>query len=109
MTRDDDRLDDRVMDVLRAAVPPARVPPGLADRAYRAALAAAAVPEPFARRFLAIGRRVALVGAVASALIWGGLLLRGPAAADGAGATAQLDPAEAALSLWTGAEVPGGD
>jgi hypothetical protein len=105
MTRD----DDRVVEALRAAVAPARVPPGLAERAFQAAMAAGAAPDVFARRFLAIGRRVALVGAIATALVWGGLLLRGPAAADTGGASAQLDPAEAALSLWTGAEVSGGD
>lgn len=101
MTRDRDRLGDQ----LRAAVPPASVPAGLADRVFRAAMAAA--PGPFADRFVVTARRAALVGAIATALVWGGLLLREPPATETA--AAQLDPAEAALSLWAGEEMPGGD
>ena len=101
-SRDDDHPIGRA---LREAVPPAQVPAGLADRAFRAAMATA--PAPFTDRFVLTARRTALVGAIATALVWGGLLLRGPA--PDATASAQLDPAEAALSLWTGEEVTGGD
>ena len=100
MTRDGNG-DSDIGRALKAAVPPARVPPGLADRSFRAAMAAA--PNPFAERFVQTGWRAALVGAVATALVWGGLLLRGPAAPDTT-ASAQLDVAESALSLWTGEE-----
>lgn len=99
MTRNGDNDIGRA---LKAAVPPARVPPGLADRSYRAAMAAA--PDPFAERFVQTGWRAALVGAVATALVWGGLLLRGPSPEASTTASAQLDVAEAALSLWTGEE-----
>jgi hypothetical protein len=51
-------------------------------------------------------RRAALACAIATALVWGGLLLRG---APEPTASAQLDPAEAALAVWAGEEVPGGD
>jgi hypothetical protein len=98
MTRDEDEIGR----ALKAAVPPARVPPGLADRSFRAAMAAA--PDPFAERFVQTGWRAALVGAVATALVWGGLLLRDPAPDASTTASAQLDVAEAALSLWTGEE-----
>ena len=91
--------DDRFRRDLRAAVSPAAVPPGLAERAFRAAMAAASAP--FADRFVVTARRAALVGAIATALVWGGLFLRGPS--DGrASASAQLDPAEAALAVWAG-------
>ncbi len=96
MTRDDQDIGR----ALKAAVPPARVPEGLADRSFRAAMAAA--PDPFAERFVKTGWRAALVGAVATALVWGGLLLRDPAPETTT--SAQLDVAEAALSLWTGEE-----
>ena len=107
MTTGDDRDVGRA---LREAVPPAEVPDGLAERAFRAAMAAA--PAPFADRFVVSARRAALVGAIASALVWGGLLLRGPAAPEPtatAAASAQLDPAEEALSLWAGEEFAGGE
>jgi hypothetical protein len=103
MTPDDGELAR----ALKGAVPPARVPDGLAARAFRAAMAAA--PDPFADRFVMSARRTVLVGAIAAALVWGGLLLRGPAAPDPTTASAQLDPAEAALSLWAGEEPTGGD
>ena len=96
--------DDRFRRDLRAAVSPAEMPPGLAERAFRAAMAAASAP--FADRFVVTARRAALVGAIATALVWGGLLLRG---APEPTASAQLDPAEAALAVWAGEEVPGGD
>lgn len=100
------RSDDQIRDQLRASVPPAEVPGGLAERAFRAAMAAAT--DPFADRFVVSARRFALVGAIATALIWGGLLLREPAPAE-ATASAQLDVAEAAISLWTGEEAAGGE
>jgi hypothetical protein len=105
MSRDDDRLEEAAR-ALREAMPPATVPAGLADRAFRAAMSAA--PGPFAERFVLTARRAALVGAIATALVWGGVLLRDRAPADTAAAAA-LDPAEAALSLWVGEEAPGGD
>ena len=95
---------------LRQVVPRAEVPAGLADRAFRAAMAAA--PDPFTARFVVSARRFALAGAIASALVWGGLILRGPAAAEpttSAAVSAQLDPAEAALSLWAGEEIALGE
>jgi hypothetical protein len=105
------RDPDEIGRALRQVVPRAEVPAGLADRAFRAAMAAA--PDPFAERFVVSARRFALAGAIASALVWGGLLLRGPAAAEPttttAAAAAQLDPAEAALSMWAGEEIALGE
>lgn len=92
---------------LRAAAAPASPPPGLAERAFRAAMSAA--PPAFAERFIVTGWRAALVGAVATALVWGGLFLRGAPAEPTRAASAQLDPAEAALALWAGEEAPGGE
>jgi len=98
--------DDRLRRDLRAAVSPAEMPPGLAERAFRAAMAAASAP--FADRFVVTARRAALVGAIATALVWGGLFLRGAPTESGS-ASAQLDPAEEALAVWAGEEAPGGD
>ncbi len=102
MTREPDQLRA----ALREAVPPARPPAGLADRAFRAAMGADSAL--FADRFVVAARRAALVGAIATALVWGGLLLRGRAGDTTATASAQLDPAEAALSLWVGGEESSG-
>lgn len=102
--RPGDREVDEAAGALRRAVAPAAVPPGLAERAFRAAMAAA--PRPFADRFVVSARRTALVGAVATLLVWGGLLLRG-GAPEPAAASAALDPAEAVLSLWVGEEAAG--
>lgn len=102
-----DRDHERIGRALREAVPRAQVPAGLAEGAFRAAMAAA--PDPFADRFVVSARRLALVGAIASALVWGGLLLRGPDANVATASTQLVDPAEAALSLWAGEEAALGE
>ncbi len=75
---------------------PTPVPGGLAERAFRAALAAERGPS-LASWFVAAGRRAAVAGAIAALAIWVGVLAarRSPRAE----ATAQ-DPIEVAVQLW---------
>jgi anti-sigma factor RsiW len=91
------------------------VPVGLAERSWRAAMAAevAAAPAPapwglsmaFLDRFLPVAARTAMVGAAATALIWAGLLIGG--APGGDAGVASADPMEMAMAVW--AEAPYGD
>ena len=80
------------------------VPVGAADRMWRAVLAdmtTSRAPASFEERFVWAARRAVAMGALAAALIWGGLLLGepGPSAA-----TAELthpDATEWAMTLWS--------
>jgi anti-sigma factor RsiW len=83
---------------LRAAGPTA-VPPGLAARAFRAALAAPRpAPAPW---FLPAARRAALAGALAAAAVWLAALATGAAPRRPPSAEAGQDPIEVAVLLWT--------
>jgi anti-sigma factor RsiW len=85
---------------LRAAGPTA-VPEGLAERAFRAAIAPRRTPAPGAW-FVPAARRAALAGALAAAAVWVGVLAGGGAPRP---ADAVQDPLEVAVLLWM-AEVP---
>jgi anti-sigma factor RsiW len=91
---------DRWEDAARAlrAVGPTRVPPGLAERAFRAAVAPRRAPAGW---FVPAALRAALAGALAAAAVWAGVL------AERAGTRPETpqDPIEVAVQLWT-AEVP---
>jgi anti-sigma factor RsiW len=81
----------------------AELPVGASDRIWRAVLGAmvASRAPTFEERFVWAARRAAAVGALAAALVWGGLLLGEPPAVEAA-MTAELgppDPAEWAVSL----------
>jgi anti-sigma factor RsiW len=93
---------------LRGAAP-AAVPEGLAERAFRAAMAGsvgpAARPVSFLDRFLPVASRTAMVGAAATALIWAGLLIGGGGGSGDSSTVAATDPMEMALAVWT--EAPG--
>jgi hypothetical protein len=110
MKRDQDG-DERdwpaVAAALRAVVPPAAEPGDLAARAWRGAVSPRPAPglvDLFAR----VGARAALAGAVAAALVWGGLWMRGGGGAGGGGgggarpALVAADPADLEVALWTG-------
>ena len=79
------------------------VPAGAADRMWRAVLAdvvASRAPASFEERFVWAARRAVAMGALAAALIWGGLLLGEP----GPSAAAELshpDATEWAMTLWS--------
>jgi anti-sigma factor RsiW len=86
---------------------PAAVPEGLAERAFRAAMAGSpgpARPVSFLDRFLPVASRTALVGAAATAAIWAGLLIGGGGGGSSPAASA-TDPMEMAIAVWT--EGPG--
>ncbi|HTE53050.1 MAG TPA: zf-HC2 domain-containing protein [Kofleriaceae bacterium] len=87
----------------------APVPEGLAERGWRAAIAAAnRSPGSFEERFVWAARRAAAAGALAAALVWGGLLLDEPGSAGGSAELVSApDAAEMAVSLWSAD--PGGD
>lgn len=90
------------------AIGPAPVPEGLAERSWRAAIAARHRPSSFADGFVWAAQRAAAAGAVAAALVWGGFLLEGsgPGPAE---LVAAPDAAEMAVSLWSAEPVePGG-
>lgn len=87
--------------LLRARGPSA-VPEGLAERAFRTALAARPAP-PLASWFVAVGRRAAVAGAIAALAIWIGVLVARSSASP---AYAAQEPIEVAVLLWTG-EVAG--
>jgi anti-sigma factor RsiW len=83
------------------AMGPALLPDGLAERGWRAALAGAgpgAAPS-FEERFVWAARRAAAVGAVAAALVWGGLLWGDQESAEVSAELLPLDAAEMAFSL----------
>jgi anti-sigma factor RsiW len=97
------------------ALGPAAAPDDLAERGWRAALAANPAGS-FEERFVWAARRFAAAGAVAAALVWGGVLWRGAgeaasgsaptwaAAGSSSASSAELalapEPAEMALALW---------
>lgn len=93
---------------VRAARPAARVPAGGAARAFERATREERPGPVFADTFVVAGRRAALVGAVAAALVWGGVVLGGggatrsshPGAVSAPVAGGPVDPAEAAAALW---------
>ena len=89
------------------AIGPAPVPEGLAERSWRAAIAARHRSSSFADGFVWAAQRAAAVGAVAAALVSGGLLLgeSGPASAE---LVAAPDAAEMAVSLWSAEPVDPG-
>jgi len=82
---------------LRAAGP-TPVPPGLAERAFRAAMDGAPARDG---GFVAAARRVALAGAVAAAAVWLAALATGAAPRRPASGDAAQDPIEVAVLLWT--------
>jgi anti-sigma factor RsiW len=91
---------DAVAKALRG-LGPTPVPPALAERAFRAAVATD--PPPLAAWFVVAARRAVVAGAAAAAAVWIGVFAAGtpdgaPAAANGAD-----DPMELAvqLQLWT--------
>jgi len=77
---------------------PTPVPPGLAERAFRAAVA----PRAPAAWFVPAARRAVLAGALAAAAVWAGVLADGAATRP---AAPPQDPIEVAVQLWM-AEVP---
>jgi anti-sigma factor RsiW len=96
------------------ALGPAGAPAGLAQRSWRAALAARPAGS-FEDRFVWAARRLAAAGAAAAALVWGGVLWSGeeappssprswagasPSAATSAELALAPEPAEMALALW---------
>ena len=93
---------------VRAVRPAARVPADGAARAFFRATREARPAPVFSDIFVVAGRRAALVGAVAAALVWGGVVLGGGRAARSGDAGAvsapvaggPVDPAEAAAALW---------
>jgi anti-sigma factor RsiW len=86
------------------AIGPAPVPEGLAERSWRAAIAARHRSSSFADGFVWAAQRAAAAGAVAAALVWGGLLLGGSGTAGSAELVAAPDAAEMAVSLWSAVE-----
>jgi len=82
------------------------VPAGAADRMWRAVLAdvvASRAPASFEERFVWAARRAVAMGALAAALIWGGLLLGKPGPAEASAELSHPDAAEwAAMTLWSG-------
>lgn len=88
------------------AIGPAPVPEGLAERSWRAAIAARHRPS-FADGFVWAAQRAAAAGAVAAALVWGGLLLGGSGTGS-AELVAAPDAAEMAVSLWSAEPVEPG-
>lgn len=74
---------------------PTPVPPFLAERAFRAALASERAPGA---GFLPAARKVALAGAVAAAAVWIAALATGTARHP---ADSAQDPMEVAVLLWT--------
>lgn len=83
---------------LRAAGPTA-APAGLAERAFRAAMAPRRTPSAW---FLPAARRAALAGGLVAAAVWLGVLAEGAAASPD---DAAPDLVEVAVQLWM-AEVP---
>ncbi len=88
------------------AIGPAGVPDGLAERTWRAIRAAIAerparMPASFEERFVWAARRAAVIGVLAAAVVWGGVLWRQPGGGEAAAELAlPPDAAEIALSLW---------
>jgi anti-sigma factor RsiW len=80
------------------ALGPAAVPDDLAERSARAAIVARPSPS-FEERFVWAARRAAAAGALAAALVWGGLLWREPVPGE-ADIGLPPDEAEMAMSLW---------
>jgi len=74
---------------------PAEVPVGLAERSWRRAVSGGE-PSGFLERFVTIGRRVALAGALAGATAWAALL-----AGDGAAGPAPRDAVELVAAVWS--------
>jgi anti-sigma factor RsiW len=94
-------VPSRALRAMGAAQEP--VPAGAADRMWRAVLAemtTRVAPASFEERFVWAARRAVAMGALAAALIWGGLLLGEP----GPSAAAELshpDATEWAMTLWS--------
>src|SRR5690606_17887040 len=97
-------LDRDVVEALRA-LDPGPPPEGLADRAFRRAMAEGR-PPTLVERFVLAGRRVVLAGAALAAAVWIGLFLRGGDPAAGAldQAMVAADPVELTFTVWTGEE-----
>jgi hypothetical protein len=102
VTGERDLLDREVIVALRQ-LDPGQAPGDLAERAFRRAMAEGRPPS-LLERFVFAGRRAVLVGALATAAVWCGLLLRGDQAGSSP-AAASADPAELAISAWTGEEI----
>ena len=94
-------LAPEVLGALRE-MDPGPAPADLAERAFRRAMAEGRAPS-LVERFVLAGRRAVLVGALAAAAVWCGLLLRGEESG-AAQAAAMADPAELAIAVWTGEE-----
>jgi hypothetical protein len=94
-------LDPKIAAALRA-LDPGPPPADLAERAFRRAVAEGR-PVSFVERFVLAGRRLVLVGVVASAAVWAGLLLRGddPSLPETAVAPS---PIELSVAVWSGDE-----
>lgn len=75
---------------------PTPVPPGLAERAWRAAVAPRETTEP-GFEFAFVARRALVAGAVAAVAIWIAALASGAPTP----APAAQDPLEVAVLLWT--------
>jgi anti-sigma factor RsiW len=88
---------------LRAAGP-APVPEDLAERSWRAAIAArhrtGARGASFEERFVWAAQRAAAAGALAAALVWGGLLLGDSDAGGSIDVVAAPDATEMAMTVW---------
>ncbi len=79
------------------------VPAGAADRMWRAVLAdvvSSRGQASFEERFVWAARRAVAMGALAAALIWGGLLWGEPSPAEAA-ELSHPDAAEWAMTLWS--------
>jgi anti-sigma factor RsiW len=96
------------------ALGPTAAPAGLAERAYRAAMAggARAEPVPLAASFVGAARRAVLGGAALAAAVWLGVLATGDAPASAPAptpASGAEDPMELALQLQLWAPEGGDD
>jgi anti-sigma factor RsiW len=94
---------ERAAGALRADGP-TPVPPGLAERAWHAAMESRA-PASLAAGFVGPARRAAVAGALAAGAVWAAALLAAPRAEAPLAAAPQDDLLEVAVQLWT-AEVP---
>jgi anti-sigma factor RsiW len=81
------------------AEPAAAVPPFLAEKAWRAALAPRPAPS-FAERFIAVCRPAALAGALAAAVLWLGPMLQSRSGSASAEEIVPRDAIELAQSVW---------
>jgi hypothetical protein len=81
----------------------ARAPDGIVERSWRAAMAER-TPATFEERFVWAARRAAVVGVLAAAVVWGGVLWREPAALSSSSSSSEValppDAIEMAMSLW---------